>query len=166
MPNRIFIAGLVPSSKNGRRVFGTRIVNSKRFVEWMRDIGTQMWEKRDLFREMLVGIDPPYNIEFTFVKTTRANYDYNNASQAIHDAMKNYSWITDDNVFIIKPFFRDTIYDKANPGVYIEVFRHKPMPEINPRNIRERVIGIRDLIRADNKEAAEEMLKQLYNKFL
>jgi hypothetical protein len=39
--------------------------------------------------------------------------------------MVKYGWITDDNADEMIPIFLEFVYDKNNPGVYINVLKSK-----------------------------------------
>ena len=102
--DEIFIAGNVPSSKNGKRWTGKYlIINKEKFRELIRD------------KEM------PYKIEFTFIRNSRRKFDYINPCQTVQDLMVTYDYIEDDNCDCMIPSFGNYEYDKNNSGVKIKV---------------------------------------------
>ena len=120
-----FIPGSVPSSKNGRRWTGKYFIASKATMTYRKatkDIYAQYTEE---FKAELAKHSLPAKISFTFVRGTRHKFDYINPAQTVQDDMVKYGWIEDDNAEFIIPAFEQYTYDKANPGVYIEILKNE-----------------------------------------
>jgi len=122
----IFIKGSVPSSKNGKRWTGNRLIHSKATMRYIKASKGQWIENKEQFHNMLKGKKKPYMIGYHFVRGTRHKYDWVNPVQTIQDLMVSYGWLEDDNVDIMfpKPLKingNHGHYDKENPGVYIKV---------------------------------------------
>lgn len=73
------------------------------------------------FRDAFAKCKQPVRVGFTFVRNSKHKFDYINPAQTVQDDMVNYDWITDDNADVIIPVFIEYVYDKTNPGVYIEL---------------------------------------------
>lgn len=121
-----WIPGNTPSSKNGRGVFNGYVIPSAATSKWIRRTKDYWKDQKEDFLKVLSEVEPPYYIEFTFIRRTRHRFDYNNISQAPLDQMKKHGWIPDDNADIIKPYYGDYRYDKHNPGLIIRILRNKP----------------------------------------
>lgn len=116
-----FIPYNTPSSKNGRVWTGNHLIPSKATQKW-RKLTKHAWEThKDIFLNAIKDINPPYYIEFTFIRGSKHKFDYPNPLQTVLDEMKARGWIEDDNADIIKPYFGDYRYDKNNPGVIIKI---------------------------------------------
>lgn len=81
---------------------------------------------RPLFEQKLEGKNPPFEIGFHFVRKSKRQFDFNNASQIIADLMTAHNIIEDDNMDYFIPYalkINNQFYtvDKDNPGVYIEI---------------------------------------------
>ena len=73
----------------------------------------------------LVG-EPPYYIEFTFIRDSKRNFDLINACQILQDLMVAHRWIEDDNYNYLIPVFNNkTTVDKNNAGVFIRQLCNK-----------------------------------------
>tara|TARA_R100001443_G_scaffold9108_1_gene18657 strand:+ start:9306 stop:9674 length:369 start_codon:yes stop_codon:yes gene_type:complete len=121
MVNEIFIAGNVPSSKNGKRWTGKYLIHSKTTMNYIKESKEDYVSNRKKFLDMIEGKQPPYKISFTFHRSTRRKFDYINPAQTVQDLMVKYQWIEDDNCEFIRPFFDEYTYDKENPGVTIKI---------------------------------------------
>lgn len=124
-----FIPMNVPSSKNSKIWTGKFLVNSPYTSRWKRHTRKD-WEKlTPLFKRAVLDweIEPPFYIEFTFVRKTKATFDYINMTQILCDTMQHYGWIENDDVKNIKPYYADSRYDKVNHGVYIKLLKDKPI---------------------------------------
>lgn len=122
----IFIKGSVPSSKNGKRWTGNRLIHSKATMNYIKASKGQWIENKEKFQKMLEGKKKPYVIGYHFVRGTRHKYDWVNPVQTVQDLMVSYEWLEEDYVDIMfpKPFKIKgsyTGYDKDNPGVFIKV---------------------------------------------
>lgn len=117
----IFIPGNVPSSKNSRVWTGKFFIASKAVASWRKETKDHWESNRDVFLSMIKGKEFPIRVEFTFVRKSKHQFDYLNPCQSIQDEMVKYGWIEDDNADIIIPVFMQYIYDKLNPGCYINV---------------------------------------------
>ena len=128
----IFIPGEVKSKKNSKRLIpynekGTgkckcRQISSKAYMEYVDETLFHYQANQSDFAQMIKGMTPPYNIQFTFAMSTKRKFDYNNLAQGVQDLMVTNGWLEDDNYAYIKPFFGDVIVDKDNPGVYISIY--------------------------------------------
>lgn len=116
-----FIPGSVPSSKNGRRWTGKYFIASKTVMNYRKISKDYYLKFLDEFKLELLNYKTPVKIQFTFVRNTRHKFDYINPAQTVQDDMVAYGWIEDDNSDIILPVFYEYIYDKENPGVWIEI---------------------------------------------
>lgn len=133
----IWIPVNVPSSKNGKEIV---MVHNKRFDLGLSNrkivpktvnnalVNTYIYQTKNLyfdlrsrFHELISGKEPPYHIEFTFVRDRDNDWDYTNIAQIVQDLMVKNSWIPDDNYHYLKPFFGDPILDREKPGVIIRV---------------------------------------------
>ena len=63
----------------------------------------------------------PIRLGITFVRGNKHKFDYINPCQTVMDEMVKYRWIEDDNADIVIPVFVPYEYDKANPGVWLEI---------------------------------------------
>jgi len=116
-----FIPGNVPSSKNGRRWTGQYFIASKSVMNYRKQSKAFYEQYADEFRKAFANCSQPVRIGLTFVRNSRHKFDYINPAQTVQDDMVTYNWITDDNADVIIPVFIEYVYDKANPGVYIEL---------------------------------------------
>ena len=117
----IFIAGNVPSSKNGKRWTGKYLIHSKTVMNYIKKTKEDWINNKEKFEKLVKNKEVPYKIEFTFLRNSRRKFDYINPAQTAQDLMVKYEWIEDDNCEFIKPSFEDYVYDKENPGVEIRV---------------------------------------------
>ena len=122
----IYIPFNVPSSKNGKVSYTPGIViNSPATQRWRR-VTKPYWIKyKEEFLNSIKDLPKPHYLLLTFIRQSKHKFDYINPAQTVQDEMKTYGWIEDDNCDEIKPFFGDYIYDKVNPGVYIEILTDK-----------------------------------------
>ena len=100
--------------------------SSKKIVEGYKT-------KPDTFRPYVVqlkkimvekNLQPPYKLEFYFVRKTKARFDFGNAVELLSDLFTAYCLWEDDNCDYYLPFpwvIDNSCYkvDKDNPGVYI-----------------------------------------------
>lgn len=121
-----WISGNTPSSKNARVWTGSNFIPSAYTRRWIRETKHEWIEQRDKFKEALKGLEPPYFIEFTFIRKSKHKFDYINIAQGPCDQMKDFMWLTDDDMDNIKPYFGDYEYNKRNPGMKIKILKTKP----------------------------------------
>ena len=74
-----------------------------------------------IFRGMLKGKEPPYRIEFLFVRAGNKLFDYANMVQGPQDLMVKHGWLKDDKAALMIPVFSAYVIDKRNPGLIIRV---------------------------------------------
>ena len=126
--NLFFVPGSTPSSKNGKRFFGERLIASKATMDWRKST-VEFWKNNKyLFEKELKGIEKPYLIGTHFVRRTRHRFDWVNPVQSVQDEMVKCKWIDDDNCDEIIPFPLNIdgnwhSYDKENPGAYIKIIK-------------------------------------------
>ena len=125
-PGDFWISGNTPSSKNSKVWTGKMLISSKAVTKWLQQTEMEFQMQSPLFVEALSNLVPPYNIEFTFYRKSKHNFDYYNVSQIVTDTMKSHGWIEDDNANIIKPYYADYVYSKNKPGVLIRILTNKP----------------------------------------
>jgi hypothetical protein len=119
MKNRIFIPGDVPSSKNGR-VWTGRFFVEKNAVKKYKKFSESAWrDNTDVFLKMIEGKEPPYSVNFKFIRGTRRKFDYINMLQTVQDLMVKNDWIEDDNFTFLIPVIEVCEYCKESPGIYI-----------------------------------------------
>lgn len=127
----IFIPGSTPSSKNSKIIITVKtkdgrsfhsLIDSKQTQQWKKDIIVPMVLTMDVFQKMKkdLSLEYPLNIEFTFVRNSKHDFDYINPCQAIQDQMVEHEWIPDDSTKYIKPSYGDPLYSKDTPGVLIK----------------------------------------------
>lgn len=118
---RFFIPGNVPSSKNGRRWTGKYFIASKTVINYRKASKIYYINQSSKFRKEFNKFIKPVIINFTFIRNSKRKFDYINPAQTVQDDMVEYKWIEDDNADIIIPGFNQYKYDKAKPGVIIEI---------------------------------------------
>lgn len=119
--SKIFISGNVPSSKNGRRNSKGKSLPSKVTVRWRQHTAWEWKLNKKNFKDMIKGLEKPYQISFLFVRGTKHHFDFINPAQTIQDEMVKYGWIDDDDADNINPSFEPYRYSKDKPGVYISI---------------------------------------------
>ena len=124
-----FIPGNVPSSKNGRRWTGKYFIASKTVVTYRKNTKEYYQKYAPEFQKELKKYKLPVKIGFTFIRGSRHKFDYINPAQTVQDDMTKHEWIEDDNADNIKPMFYDYMYDKDNPGVYIEILKENNLKD-------------------------------------
>ena len=123
---KIFIPGNVPSSKNSRVWTGKFFIASKAVAKWRKET-KPYWETNkvnflsDEHSGWHIAMKFPVKLEITFVRNSKHKFDYINPCQTIMDEMVKHGYIEDDNADVVIPIFKPYIYDKANPGVYLEI---------------------------------------------
>lgn len=146
MKNDIFTAyipGNVPSLKNSKIKTSRGIFPSKTVMKYLRELGIKRYSTKDkiveefakkpnLFRESLINFpklqpnDYPLIIGFHFIRKTKADFDFNNATQIIQDLLVAHNFIIDDSLRHLIPevLVHDSRYysiDKEKAGVIIQV---------------------------------------------
>lgn len=132
--NRIWIPGNVPSLKNSKIIAGigarcpkckkakhNTLLPSKTCKNYIKASKPDWLKNKALFLSLIAYTEPPYRVQFTFVRKTRHRFDYSNALEICQDLMTEYGWIEDDNSDILLPSFGVYSYNKDNPGVEIQV---------------------------------------------
>ena len=119
--DEIFIAGNVPSSKNGKRWTGKYLIHSKTVMNYIKQTKQDWINNKEKFKELIQDKEMPYKIEFTFIRNSRRKFDYINPCQTTQDLMVTYDYIEDDNCNCMIPSFGEYKYDKENSGVKIKV---------------------------------------------
>lgn len=122
----IFIRGNVPSSKNGQRWTGSRLIGSKATMRYLKESKKQWIDNKAAFLKMIEGKDFPLTIGFHFIRGSKHKYDWINPCQTVQDLMTEYGWIEDDNTTIMLPVpykidEKFDSYDKDCPGVQIKL---------------------------------------------
>ena len=117
----IFIAGNVPSSKNGKRWTGKYLIHSKTVMNYIKNTKEDWINNKEKFEELIKDKEMPYKIEFTFIRNSRRKFDYINPCQTVQDLMVKYGYIQDDNCDCIIPSFGEYTYNKEESGVIIKV---------------------------------------------
>tara|TARA_Y100000356_G_C11115250_1_gene211807 strand:- start:212 stop:622 length:411 start_codon:yes stop_codon:yes gene_type:complete len=119
--HRWFIPGNVPSSKNGRRWTGKYFIASKAVMNYRKATKDIYAKYADEFKAEVSKLTLPVKVSFEFIRGTRHKFDYINPAQTVQDDMVKHGWIGDDNAEFIIPAFEQYVYDKKNPGVWIEL---------------------------------------------
>ena len=117
----IFIAGNVPSSKNGKRWTGKYLIHSKTVMNYIKNTKEDWVGNQKQFEKLVKDKEVPYKIEFTFIRNSRRKFDYINPCQTVQDLMVKYDYIQDDNCDCIIPSFGEYSYNKEESGVIIKV---------------------------------------------
>jgi len=130
-----FINTSVPSKKNSRINLKSGIsIPSKKHSEYVKltEMQYDVFGKEFRCAVEYYKVEPPYRIEFTFIRATHHSFDYCNACQTCEDMMKDQykkkvlvrkGWFEDDSVDFILPSFKPYEYDKQNPGVRIKLLK-------------------------------------------
>jgi hypothetical protein len=90
-------------------------------MKYIKDTKKDWVSNRTLFESFIKNKQAPYQVKFTFIRSSRRRFDYINPCQTVQDLMVKYNYIEDDNCDCILPSFGEYGYDKDNPGVIIEV---------------------------------------------
>lgn len=140
----IFIPFNVPSLKNSKVKTSRGIFSSKTVKKYLGKLGIQSYSTskkevkgyvkrdnlfeglREEFKLMMEGKKEPFDIGFHFVRDTKRDFDFNNATQIIQDLMVAHDFIEDDCMKYFLPYplkINGEAYsiDKTNPGVYIRI---------------------------------------------
>lgn len=128
-----FIPYQVPSKKNNQTLYikrmGAKMIpattTSQRYKDYIT--ATKMyWEVFGKeFKNSIekLKICPPYEIEFTFIRSTKQKVDYVGPLESCQDIMQDFGWIENDDAYTLKPHLGDLEVDKENPGVRIKILK-------------------------------------------
>ena len=116
-----WIPGNVPSSKNSRQWTGKYFIVSKTVTKYRNDTKADFIRIAPQFKHEIKKYELPLFIKFTFHRGSKRKFDYLNPAQTTQDDMVKHEWLEDDNCEFIVPSFGQYVYDKENPGVYIEI---------------------------------------------
>ncbi|NCU32114.1 MAG: hypothetical protein EOM23_04100 [Candidatus Moranbacteria bacterium] len=152
----IFIAGNVPSLKNGK-VKG--IYHPKTVTKYLRSLNIQSYSaskgivkgykdpnKPNLFIEQIGDYfkDPSYPliIGTHFVRNSKRRFDVINAQQIIFDLMTAHHYLPDDNAnYVIPVSFKINgkwfSIDKENPGVWLKRLDPKDFLDVKMKILQE-----------------------------
>lgn len=117
----IFIEGNVPSSKNGRMWTGKFSIASKTTRKYYKNSEGDWEIQKYAFLNLLKDKEKPYKISFLFIRGSKHKFDYANPLNTVQDRMVKFGWIPDDDADTILPVLIPYEYDKAKPGVWIDV---------------------------------------------
>lgn len=142
----IFIPFNTPSLKNSKVKTGRGIFASKTVKKYLMQLGIQHYSPskktvkgyvdkkrpnlfegvRKQFELEMKDKDQPYLLACHFVRNSKRDFDFNNATQIIMDLMVAHDMVEDDcmRVLIPVPLMIDEEWysiDKENPGVYIKI---------------------------------------------
>jgi len=130
-----FIPYQVPSKKNSQQLYirksnnGSQVpstTTSQRYKDYI-SATKNYWEVfGNEFRNSIekLKILPPYQIHFTFIRSTKQKVDYVGPLESCQDIMQDFKWIENDDAYTMKPHLGDIEVDKQNPGVRIKLLKH------------------------------------------
>ncbi len=152
----IFIKGNVPALKNSKVKTSRGIFSSPTVKKFLKTLGIQSFSSskktikgyvtrpnefenlRTQFEEKLKNKEFPILIGFHFIRNSKHNWDFGNATEIIFDLLTAHDIIPDDNVKFVFPStmtidgilpteknirnYNWYSYDKQNPGVWIQIF--------------------------------------------
>lgn len=138
----VFIPHNVPSLKNSKVATSKGVFPSKTVTNYLRKHGIKSFssskkriekyktkrftfplkELQDLFKDG----EYPIVVGLHFVRDSKREFDFNNASQIIFDLLTAFDIIPDDSMKYVIPFVMQIdeeyySYDKDNPGVFIDI---------------------------------------------
>jgi len=142
--NLIFIPHNVPSLKNSKVKTSRGIFASATVTKYLRLLGIQQYSSskkvvkgyvtrpnefeklRPQFEKLMEGKKEPFDVGFHFVRDSKRDFDFNNATQIIQDLMVAHNIIEDDNMRYLLPYplkINNKAYtvDKEKSGVYIKI---------------------------------------------
>ena len=99
----LFLPTHVPSSKNSRRCIGNKAIASKYTTAYIKTTQWLYIQQRNRFKAHLLGLTPPYFVEFHFGRDSNRRFDFINALQIVQDCMVRHEWLEDDNTNILVP---------------------------------------------------------------
>lgn len=126
-----FIPHNVSSSKNSKELVWAKRGNEK-FPIFTDSKTTKNYKSKTLpyykieakkFREIFNSLPKPVNVQFTFIRDSKRQFDYINPAQTVQDIMVKEGWIDDDNADSIIPSFAEYEYNKEKPGVIISIIK-------------------------------------------
>lgn len=140
----IFIPFNVPSLKNSKIKTSRGIFASATVKKYLQKLGIQRYSSskkevkgyvkkdnlfesfRKDFEEGFKDKETPFKVGFHFVRDSKRDFDFNNATQIIQDLLVAHDMIEDDCSRLFLPFpieINDRYYsiDKENPGVYLVI---------------------------------------------
>jgi len=112
-------SGTAIKSKTGK--YQIIVYNTEQYKRYLMQTKSYWEAMASIFRGMLRGKEPPYRIEFLFIRATKGKFDYANIVQGPQDLMTRNGWYKDDNADIMIPVFLPYVIDKQNPGLIIRV---------------------------------------------
>lgn len=124
MSKEFFIAGNVPSLKNGKVKTKWGLIASKAVRRYQKERGGQWFDEkfREEFLEQLKDKEFPIKLHMYFVRDSKRKFDYVNACQLPLDLLVKSNLLPDDNADYVVPVFDGYHIDKQNSGIrfYIE----------------------------------------------
>lgn len=140
VPGRgVFIPHEVRSSKNSKQLYiaektlnnGTvkdvpRSTDSEAVKEYREKAGSYYEILSHVMQREFRKHEPPYYIEFLFVRSTKAKWDFANMVQLPQDMMVEYKWMGGDDVSVMVPLPPPKtsplfLLSKTSPGVWIKI---------------------------------------------
>lgn len=143
--NLIFIPFNVPSLKNSKVKTSRGIFASKTVVKYLRSLGIQSYSSSrkevkgyvnkpnlfynivcESFKAQTKNKTLPMLIGYHFVRDSKRDFDFNNATQIIQDLLVAHDFAEDDcmRIMIPVPLKMNGVYysiDKENAGVYLKI---------------------------------------------
>jgi hypothetical protein len=130
-----YISGQVPSKKNCQQLYVKKLSNGKiipgtttsqRYKDYITATKNYwvVFGKEFNKTMLLLGLNWPVSIEFTFVRSTMQEVDYVGPLESVQDIMQDYGWLPNDDYKHLKPVLGDMEVDKNNPGVRIKLLTH------------------------------------------
>ena len=113
--------------KNGELLYDkngnprVKSIRSKAVEEYIRATKAYYVHQAKIFHKMCEGRGFPLRVEFVFIRSTKAKFDYNNIGQLVQDMRVTHGWIDDDDADHIIPVYVPYRVDRSNPGVLIRV---------------------------------------------
>lgn len=123
MSKEFFIAGNVPSLKNGKVKTKWGLIASKAVRRYQKERGGQWFDEkfREEFLKELEGKEFPIRLHMYFVRDSKRKFDYVNVAQLPLDLLVKSNLLPDDNADYVIPVFESYHVDKNNSGVRIWV---------------------------------------------
>lgn len=128
--NKIVLYGEIYSKKNSKMFFKNKktgrmfIASNSNVRNKEKDILTQLLQK-DNIEKWLKQIDNkvyPIVVAFKFYRKTSRQFDYNNMSQIVADAMIKANYIKDDSMLYFIPDFKTFQWEKDKQNPRTEIF--------------------------------------------
>ena len=120
-----FIPGNVASKKNSKRIVPytdkdgkkkQRVISSKQWLKYEKDTEGLYKILASRFRKALADKSKPYDIKFTFARTTRRSFDYNNLARRPHHPL---SWHTNAKSMLLYHPCSSGDYNRINKNPVI-----------------------------------------------